>query len=286
MLVAKDASAKGARIRFVEAGSGPPVLLVHDFAATREVWTQTLGRLAAHFRVIAPDLPGFGESEKPEPGRYAYGWDSFSESLFELVAALGLSRVHACGLGMGAGIALSLAARHPAVVQKLVLTSPVVYPPREHAIDTLGRIPVVGSLLWRQAINRALFRLYVASTSYAGARHPPTLRANARYDAFNTPAARHAALATLRAIGDTRPLIARLPRVHAETLVVWGRHDTRAPVEHGRRLARQMRARLDVLDSGRCPPEETPEAFANLVASFLASPSATQRSTPQARGER
>ena len=67
----RDVAARGARIRFVESGSGPPLLLVHDYLASRVAWDDVLPRLASRFRVIVPDLPGFGESEKPPPGRYS-----------------------------------------------------------------------------------------------------------------------------------------------------------------------------------------------------------------------
>ncbi|MBX3211874.1 MAG: alpha/beta hydrolase [Labilithrix sp.] len=281
MLVPKDVSARGARIRFVEAGAGAPVVLVHDFAATREVWTATVTRLARSFHVVAPDLPGFGASEKPDPQRYAYGWDAFSDSLFDLVAALGLGRVHVCGHGMGGGVALSLAARHPALVHKLVLTSALVYPPQEHALERAGRVPLVGALLWRQVMGTALFRAYVQRTVYSGATRIPVGRAEELYEAFNAPAGRQAAHATLIAVADTRPLVARLPRVTADTLVVWGRDDEVAPVEHGRRLARDLHGRFEVLECGRCPPDEVPDAFAGAVTSFLeAAPSKRAGSSP------
>jgi pimeloyl-ACP methyl ester carboxylesterase len=269
MLVPKDVAARGARIRFVEAGAGPPLLLVHDFAATRETWNESMARLSRTFRVVAPDLPGFGGSEKPDPQRYAYGWDAFSDSLFDLVAALGLGRVFLCGHGMGSGVALSLAARHPALVNKLVLTSALVYPPQEHALERAGRVPLVGALLWRQVMGHALFRAYVQATVYSGAARLPPGRADELFEAFNAPAARQAAHATLVAKADTRPLVARLPRVTADTLVIWGRDDAVAPVEHGRRLARELRGRFEVLECGRCPPEEQPAAFTTAVTSFL-----------------
>lgn len=269
MLVPKDVPTRGARIRFVEAGTGAPVLFVHDFMATRELWTAAIARLARRFHVVAPDLPGFGASEKPDPQRYAYGWDAFSDSMFDLVAALGLGRVHVCGHGMGGGVALSLAARHPALVHKLVLTSALVYPLREHALERAGRIPLFGALLWRQMMGHALFRTYVHSTVYSGASRVPAGRTEELYEAFNAPASRQAAHATLVAIADTRPLVARLPRVSADTLVVWGRDDGVAPIEHGRRLARELHGRFEVVECGRCPPDEVPDAFATAVGAFL-----------------
>jgi pimeloyl-ACP methyl ester carboxylesterase len=269
MLVPKDVATRGARIRFVEAGAGPPLLLVHDFAVHRSVWEASTKALARSFRIVAPDLPGFGASEKPDPQKYAYGWDAFAGSLFDLVAALGLGRVNVCGQGMGGGIALSLAASHPALVQRLVLASAVVFPPQEHALERAGRTPLLGALLWRQAMSQALFRAYVETTVYSGAKRLPDGRAADVFAAFNSPAARQAAHATLVAKADTRPLVARLPRVTAETLVLWGRDDAVAPIEHGRRLARELRGRFEVLECGRCLPEEAPETFAAAVTSFL-----------------
>src|SRR6185312_7374727 len=97
----RDVAARGARIRFVEAGNGPPLVLVHDYLASRASWDDVLPRLSTRFRVIAPDLPGFGESEKPPPSRYRYDFEAFCESLADLVAALGLGRVSLCGHAMG-----------------------------------------------------------------------------------------------------------------------------------------------------------------------------------------
>src|SRR3979411_2126410 len=89
----RDVAARGARIRFVEAGSGPPLVLVHDYLASRLAWEDVLPLLAENFHVIVPDLPGFGESEKPSPSRYRYDFEGFSESLVGLVAALGAGSV-------------------------------------------------------------------------------------------------------------------------------------------------------------------------------------------------
>lgn len=276
-MLARDVSARGARIRFVEAGvegvpatDPTPLVLLHDGLASHETFLATMEHLSA-FRVIAPDLPGFGASEKPDPHRYAYGWDAFADSIADLVAGLGLGRVHVCGHAMGGGVALALAARHPALVHKLVLVDALVYPINEHFLERAGRVPLVGGLLWRQLMGHALFRTYVEGSVYAGCTEVPAGRVDALFASFNAPAARQAAHATIVAKADTRPLVARLPRVNAESLVVWGRDDRLAPVEHGRRLARALKGRFEVLECGRCPPDEEPAAFAAVVASFLQS---------------
>lgn len=282
-VLARDVSTRGARIRFVEAGDGPPLVLLHDALASHETFLPAVEHLASSFRVIAPDLPGFGASEKPDPVRYAYGYDAFAESVFDLVAALGLGRVHVCGHGMGGGVALALATRRSAIVHKLVLVDALVFPADELLLDRAGRIPVLGGLVWRQLVGGALFRAYVEGSVYAGtakAAKDLAPRVDGLYAAFNAPAARQAAHATIVAKADTRSLVARLPRVTADTLVVWGRGDRLAPVEHGRRLARELKARLEVLECGRCPPAEEPAAFAAVLTSFL------ERSDSQAPSRR
>ena len=85
--ITRDVAVRGARIRFVEAGDGPPLLLVHDYLSSRVAWDDALPSLSKRFQVIVPDLPGFGESEKPPPSRYRYDFDAFSESLVDLIAA-------------------------------------------------------------------------------------------------------------------------------------------------------------------------------------------------------
>ena len=278
-MLARDVSAPNSstpRVRVIEAGSGPPLVLLHDGLATHEMFLSAIDHLASSFRVVAPDLPGFGASEKPDPQRYPYGYDGFADSIADLAAALGLGRIHVCGHAMGGGVALALAARHPALVHKLVLVDALVYPIDEHVLERAGRVPVVGGVLWRQLMGHALFRAYVEGSVYAGCTKVPAGRIDAFFASFNAPAARQAAHATIVAKADTRPLVARLPRVTAESLVIWGRDDRMAPVEHGRRLARALKGRFEVLECGRCPPDEEPATFAAVVTSFLQSSPSTR----------
>jgi len=259
----RDVAARGARIRFVEAGSGPPLVLVHDYLASRVAWDDVLPRLATSFRVIVPDLPGFGESEKPPPGRYRYDFDAFSESVVDLLAAIGLGRVSLCGHAMGGAVALTIAASHAHLVDRLVLVNPLVYPPRPDALSRIAGVPFLGPLVFKQLYGRALFRTRFSSSAAA--------RREQLFEIFDVPAAREAAYATMCAMLDTRPLTASIPRVTAPTLVAWGRSNRASPVEQGRRLARELRgARFEVFDCGPSPAEEVPEAFASAVSAFLA----------------
>jgi pimeloyl-ACP methyl ester carboxylesterase len=265
-------AARGARIRFVEAGSGPPLVLVHDYLASHVAWEDVLPRLSQRFHVIAPDLPGFGESEKPSPNRYPYDFDAFSESLVDLVAALGLARVSICGHVLGGSVALTIAASHPHLVEKLVLVNALVYPPLElDMISRVASVPLLGPFVFKQLYGRALFRTRFLDYTRAARGGTATQRVDRLFELFDIPAAREAAYATMRAMLDTRSLIARVPRITAPTLVAWGRTHRASPVEHGRRLARELRqARLEVFDCGASPAEECPLEFAEALGAFIA----------------
>jgi pimeloyl-ACP methyl ester carboxylesterase len=256
-------------VRFVEAGSGPPLLLVHGYLSSHLTWEDVTPPLSSTFRVIAPDLPGFGESEKPSPSRYAYGFDAFADTLADVVAALGLSRVSVCGHGLGASVALTLAANHPAIVERLVLVAPLVYTSRLGSMARVASVPVVGAVAFKQLFGRTMFRRYFREHVYA-TEDIPWPRVDAHFEMFNVPAAREAAFATTLSILDTRAIVARVPRVTIPTLVAWGRADKSAPISDGRRLARELRgARFEVLESGHAPQEECPQAFVRVTERFL-----------------
>jgi pimeloyl-ACP methyl ester carboxylesterase len=263
-------AARGARIRFVEAGEGPPLILLHDYLASHVVWDDVLPVLARHFRVIAPDLPGFGESEKPPPGRYRYDFEAFSESLVDLIAAVGLGRVSVCGHALGGAIALTVAATHADLVDKLVLVNPLVYPPRPDTLSRIVGVPLLGPLLFKQLYGRTLFRNRFLGDERPDVEGASSRRVDRLFELFDVPAAREAAYATMHAMLDTRPLMASVPRVKAPAMVAWGRSSRSSPFEHGRRLARELGgARFEVFDCGPSPAEEVPEAFAKAVTTFL-----------------
>lgn len=266
---AHDVLARGARIRFVDEGDGPPIVLIHDFLSSQLEWDHVRPLLAAHMRVVALDLPGFGASESPDPLKYRYTFDGFADSITDVIAALGLGRVSICGRGMGAAVALTLAASHPDLVDCVVLVAPHVYPSRARFFERLAEVPFLGSFLFKQVYGRGFLRTYLG-----GSRGPHADAARARLEEhlgrFDAPSTRQAAYATLLAMLDARPVVAKVPRVNAPCLVVWGREDPRAPVELGRKLARELsRARLEVVDSGHSPAEDCPDLLARHTLEFL-----------------
>jgi pimeloyl-ACP methyl ester carboxylesterase len=119
-LVRKELTlADGTRMVWLEGGSGAPLVLVHGFGADKDNFTRVARFLTPHYRVIVPDLVGFGESAHRDDVDYRYA--AQAERLRAFVQALGLSRIDLGGNSMGGGIAMSYAAQHPQEVASLWL---------------------------------------------------------------------------------------------------------------------------------------------------------------------
>jgi pimeloyl-ACP methyl ester carboxylesterase len=270
--VIRDVSARGVRTRVLEAGSerAPALLLVHGLFTSHRSFEDLIDDLAVRFHVIAPDLPGFGESEKPSPARYAYGVEAHAESLADLIAAFGVGRASVLGHAMGGAVALTLAAEHPELVQRLVLEDALVYPYPMGFWARLPLVPVLGSFAFKQLYGRRIFRAMCRDEVYSPESPPPLERVDWHYDMLNTPSARESAHAVMLATLDTRAVVARLSRIVAPALVLWGRDDRVFPVASAHRLAREIPgAKLEIMDAGHAPHEERPREFLALLTEFL-----------------
>ena len=270
--VIRDVTARGVRTRVLEAGSerAPALVLVHGLFTSHRTFEDLVEDLGERFHVIAPDLPGFGESEKPSPARYAYGIEAFAESVADLIAAFGVGRAAVLGHAMGGAVALTLAAEHPELVQRLVLEDPLCYPYVQSFKARLPLVPIVGGVVFKQLYGRALFRAIFRDEIYGPGFDPPLERLDWHYDMFNSPSARESAHAVMRATLDTRAVVARLSRIVAPTLVVWGRDDRLFPVAGAHRLIREIPgAKLEIMDAGHAPHEERPRELNELLIEFL-----------------
>jgi pimeloyl-ACP methyl ester carboxylesterase len=268
--VHRDVTASGVRLRVVEAGSGSPVILIHGLFVDHTSWDLVMPELAEGFRVVALDLPGFGASEKPPPSRFPYGIEAFAEAIADLYAGLELGPAVVVGHALGGAVGLTLAARHPELVSRLVLIDALCYESGTGRYGQLALLPFVGGLMLKQLWGRGLFRRHFQDTVFGPTSTVAAPRIDRYYDAFNAPAARSSALATLRATVDTRNIVAQTTRIQAPTLVIWGRHDRVWPASFGQRLAREIRGSgFELLDCGHSPHEERPAEIVRILRRFL-----------------
>ncbi|KAF0677490.1 alpha/beta hydrolase [Profundibacterium mesophilum] len=267
----------GRRVGYVDAGprDGPVCVLLHGgaFDHAELSWRLTLPHLARRMRVIAPDLPGYGESEGIGS---PHGIDELGAWTLRLLDALGLARVDMAGVSMGGGIALWLAIHHPDRVGRLVPVSSYGIMERApfHPLARIFAASRARGLVYRAASgSRALARfglgLHYARPSRITERVVDELMAVARdqlerqsFDAF-------LAGELLRG-GLAGSLVGRLHQIAAPTLFIHGTHDRLVPVRHARAAARLVPgAELALLETGHWPMRELPGPFNEIIWEFL-----------------
>jgi pimeloyl-ACP methyl ester carboxylesterase len=233
-------------------------------------WDGVMEELGEEFRLVAPDFPGFGESEKPPTSRFSYDVDSFAEVVADLYAGLDLGRAAVVGHALGGAVALTLAARHPELVSRLILVDSLCFDAPIDSRRKLAQVPVLGGFVLKQLWNRTTFRGFFRDVVVSDRESFPLEKIDRYYDAFNDPASRGSAHATLRATLDPRAVAAQTVRITVPTLVVWGRKDRVFPARLGQRLARQIRgAGFELMDAGHAPHEERTKEFSAIAAKFL-----------------
>ncbi|HLL70391.1 MAG TPA: alpha/beta hydrolase [Pyrinomonadaceae bacterium] len=264
---------EGVRVHYQEAGErgAPAVLLIHGFCASNFVWNESLVPLAeAGFRVIAPDLMGFGFSGKPREGHYTI--ETQARMICGLMDALGVERAAFVGSSYGGAISAVCALDHASRVERLVLVGSVSNDEIvRRPLLRFAATPLVGELVApvlldvRQFVKQRLRTTYAAQNGH--------LLSDVRVAAHRLPlraAATHRAiLRTIRGWSATR-IEREAGRIRQPTLLVWGAEDDAVPLHHGERLHELIKdSRLFVFPNcGHLPQEERPREFAALVAEF------------------
>jgi len=266
----------GRTVNFVEAGSGPVLLLVHGMAGTCANWESVIEPLARERTVIAPDFPGHGASA---PGGGDYSLGALASGLRDLLLALGHDRATLVGHSLGGGVAMQFTYQFPEMVERLVLVSSGGLGPDVSPVLRAAALP--GAELFISATAGIGSRLGSAvgrGLSLIGMRPNADLAEVARgYATLSDPERRKAFLATLRSVvGTEGQRIAALDRLYlAETLpllIVWGENDPIIPVDHAREAHEQLPgSRLEVFEgTGHLPQLERPGRFVAVLERFLA----------------
>jgi pimeloyl-ACP methyl ester carboxylesterase/putative sterol carrier protein len=272
-----DVEANGVRVSTYVYGppDAPPVLWLHGLGATKVSWLPNLVPFADRFRMIVPDLPGHGESEKP---RTDYTPRYYARVMRKLLEAVEVEQAAVVGNSMGGRVALELAARSPDRVTALALLAPAV--PGLRVRYLLGFMKVIPTEIAvipfpvRERLMRfVLGQLFV---------DPSVLVESARQAAadefiriYGVPEARMAFLDSLRHIVTEapKPFWARMTRVRQKSLVVWGEQDRLLPVRLAPKLADALPNSELVLmpNIGHVPQFEATEKTNKLLLKFLTS---------------
>jgi pimeloyl-ACP methyl ester carboxylesterase len=230
--IGATADANGIKTNYLEAGTGDPVVLIHGSGpgvTSYANWRLVLPALAENFRVVAPDMVGFGFSERP--ANIEYGVQTWADQVVGLMDTLELPKAHLVGNSFGGAIALRIAAQHPDRVGKLVLMGSmgVPFPITEGLERVWGYEPSFENMrkvLDVFAYSRDLVNDELAEVRYRGSIQPGFQESFAAM--FPAPRQRW-----VEAMCTPEDEIRRLPH---RTLIVHGREDQVIPLQTSLRL--------------------------------------------------
>ena len=245
----------GQKARVLDEGQGDPIVVMHGWGGRIESMTPVLRCLSGSNRVVALDLPGFGDSPLP---RGAWGTPDYAVYVHDLLSSLGITKAHFVGHSFGAKVSFFLATVYPDLVDKLVLVgSPGLRTPPSLAARTKRAVGRAGRVAGKlgppgRSLRDAIYRR-VASTDY-------------------------------REAGELRPILVKvvnedfrsvLPRVKAPTLLVWGSNDDAAPLAHGQEMEKLIPdAGLVVFEgAGHFAYLDEPDRFCRVIKHFFGSSS-------------
>ncbi|GFG55809.1 alpha/beta fold hydrolase [Mycolicibacterium agri] len=262
-------------IAYTVAGDGPALLLVHGLGGTRQTWQYLIDDLARTHTVIAPDLPGHGESDLPA-GDYSLG--AHACALRDLTLALGHKRFSVVGHSLGGGIALQTAYQFPERVDRLLLISSGGLGPEVSVALRAATLPGA------DAIIAALGRLPAAVTSRTMAALPAWLSgpdAEQIADlltALRDSKQRTAFIRTARSVINWRGQAVSARRhtglLHGvPVLAAWGSADTTIPPDHHRDFAARVpdAVTVEIDGAGHYPHETHSARLLEPIQDFLAS---------------
>ena len=271
----RDVAVDGLPIRYLSAGEGEPLVLLHGAGDNSLDWRWVLPALARTHRAYAPDLPGSDDSARPAVD---YSSAFFERFLGGFVDALDLGRAALVGNSLGGLVALRLALSEPARVGSLVLVAGAGLGREVNPVFTSVNVPGLSEAaipVWRTPVGAYQRAWAWATLLFARPWGAPREWLAEQCRLARSPGYLEAHLATLRALvspaGQREVLLDRLPLLEVPTLAVWGERDRVFPESQGRGAAARLReGSLELIpDCGHLPHVERPDAFVAALGRFL-----------------
>lgn len=247
-------------MHYAAAGAGPPLVLVHGLGGSHLDWEHQIAAFAPRFRVIAPDLRGFGDTGI---GRHLFSIPRFARDMLGFLDRLGIAQCRVIGHSMGGAIAQQLTLDQPQRVQRLVIANsmPMFRPQtRRHFAEFAYRWAVMGLLGPARLARIGAQRMYPGDDQ-AEAREKSAAR--------GARTSRYSYLAALAALGRWS-VLDRLGELQLPVLILGAEHDYYTREENVRFAHALPRGRLHIVERAHhALPSEMPELFNRLVLRFL-----------------
>ena len=251
----------GNKIRYFESGSSKKILLlVHGLGASSERWANVLPIFTNDFRVIVPDLIGFGYSDKPT---IDYTIDFFSNFLEKFLISLGINKTSIIGSSLGGQIAAEYTSSHSQSVDKLILVSPSgIMKQSTFALDAY----VMAALYPNEQSAKNAFEIMDAS-----GREIPTDIITGFVSRMKLHNAKFAFMSTLLGLKNSESIIGKPEKISSPTMLIWGTDDPVIPIQFSKGFVTSIN-NCELYEMSKCghtPYVQKPELFASKVLKFL-----------------
>lgn len=249
------------KIRYFEYGtSSNTIMLVHGLGASAERWEHVIPYFRKNYHVIAPDLPGFGLSDKPS---IDYTIDFFVRTLFEFIDNLEIQNSILIGSSLGGQIITELAIAEPKLINKMILVSP------SGAVNysTLALNAYIGA-----AISPTQKNVKKAFSMMNGQNKDVDSQTVEEFiKRINMPNAKSAFLSAIISNKESKISCEKLANVSVPSLVIWGEHDPVIPKKNADLFFSCMKncQFVEMKKCGHTPFVEEPEKFSKIVLEFL-----------------
>ena len=251
------------KIRYLESGDSDDVLvLVHGLGASAERWSNVIPIFENHFKVIVPDLIGFGYSDKP---LVDYTPDFFSDFLEKFFKSVNLKKPNLIGSSLGGQIVIEYASKNPNNINKLVLVSPAgVMKQSTPALDAY----IMAALYPNEESAKNAFEMMEGS----GEEIDPQI-ISGFIERMQMPNAKMAFMSTILGLKNSEVITNKLQFINSPTLIIWGSNDPVIPINHADDFVSQIKdCRFYRMDNcGHTPYVQDPKHFASVVLDFLQS---------------
>jgi pimeloyl-ACP methyl ester carboxylesterase len=278
----RTAQIDGLSIFYREAGppEAPTLVLLHGLPSSSRMFEPLFARLSDHYHLVAPDYPGFGHSDWPDPKKFAYTFDHLAEIIDHFTEALGLPRYTLYMQDYGGPVGFRMALAHPERIKSLIVQNAVAHN------DGLGAIWKPRRAFWAdRATNESTLRTNLLSLATTRARHVGSDPNVERYDpdlwtdefAFLSQPGQADIQSDL--FYDYRTNVAAYPTWQAwmsakrpRLQVIWGKHDPSFDLSEPEAYRRDVPdAQVHVLDAGHFALDTAADEIAALVRGFLGS---------------
>jgi pimeloyl-ACP methyl ester carboxylesterase len=254
----------GNKIRYLESGDSKKTLvLIHGLGASAERWDQVIPLFADEFRVVVPDLIGFGYSDKP---LVDYTTEFFSEFLQKFFVASDIKRPNLIGSSLGGQIIAEYATSHSQDIEKLILVSPSgVMKKSTPALDAY----IMAALYPNEQSAKNAFELMEGSGKNVNEKI-----VNGFVERMRLPNAKLAFMSTLLGIKNSELITSKLQTISTPTMIIWGSNDPVIPIHYADSFVSTIQdCRFFRMDGcGHTPYVHDPHIFASKVLEFLNSP--------------